>query len=145
MPINSEVLDKNPFLRRIVGHTWWISFNLPQSTEQPCRGSRPQNSPELSARPATYHFNWHLLHMMLIHSPSGFNLIWNGEFCLSPIEIFNAAGNSFDARIPSLFCLALKNTKDPADQDLFLKVSSSSFFLTNSAITKPIDLYLFFQ
>lgn len=51
MPINSEVLDENLLLRRITGHTWWISFNLSQSTEQPRWGSRPQNSPELDADP----------------------------------------------------------------------------------------------
>lgn len=57
MPISSEVLDENPFLRRIPGRTWWIRFSFPQSTKRPHLGSRPRSNPELGARPTTYHFN----------------------------------------------------------------------------------------
>jgi hypothetical protein len=85
MPINSEVLSKNVFLRRLPGHTWQISFNFPQSGEWPRQGGRPRNNLERSARLTTYHFNWHLLCMMLILSLNGFNLIWNGEFFFFPL------------------------------------------------------------
>lgn len=48
--------------------------------------------------------------------------------------------SGFNPSILSLFHVALKNTKDPSSHDLFKKI-----FFTNSVITKPFHLYLFFQ
>lgn len=145
MPINSEVLDDNPFLRRIPGLTWWITFNFPQSAKRPHWGRRPRNNPELGARPTTYHFNWHLLHMMFIYSPNEFGLIWNGDFFSFPLLKYLMQQalklNSFDPSIPSLFHVALKGTKYSSSSDIFWKY----FFFTSSVIRQPSDLYLFFQ